>query len=133
MEVKPGVSHERHEQTEQDDTVRTIPDAGKPDLSKLEVFGCTSVVHVEDVCTSKRRMIKKVANDSVANGDRVVIVLLEGRKNAQANHIKNRIKAIAGLTVTQALILWPWLHMSLMVNNKPRYTTHPMCSGIRGL
>ena len=36
----------------------------------------------------QRRMVKKVANDSVAKGDRVVIVLLEGRKNAQANHIK---------------------------------------------
>ena len=59
-------------------------------------------------------MTKKVANDSVAKGDRVVIVLLEGSKNAQANHIKNRIKAIAGLTVTQALTLWPWLYMSSM-------------------
>ena len=33
----------------------------------------------------------------------MVIVLLEGCKNAQASYIKNRIKAIAGLTVTQAL------------------------------
>ena len=53
--------------------------------------------------TSKEETIKVVANDSMAKGDRVVIVLLEGSKNAQVNHIKNRIKAVAGLTVTQAL------------------------------
>ena len=39
----------------------------------------------------------------MAKGDRVVIVLLEGSKNAKVNHIQNRIKAVAGLTVTQAL------------------------------
>ena len=53
--------------------------------------------------TSNDETIKKVANESMAKGDRVVIVLLEGSKNAKVNHIQNRIKAVAGLTVTQAL------------------------------
>jgi len=53
--------------------------------------------------TSKDETIKTVVKDSVAKGDHVVIVLLEGSKNAQVSYIKNRIKAVAGLTVTQAL------------------------------
>ena len=53
--------------------------------------------------TSNDMTIKKVANESMAKGDRVVIVLLEGSKNAKVNHIQNRIKAVAGLMVTQAL------------------------------
>ena len=54
--------------------------------------------------TSKDETIKTVVKDSVAKGDHVVIVLLEGSKNAQVSYIKNRIKAVAGLEIWVTLM-----------------------------